>query len=524
MKSWVGTFLPRTGTGTQTITGIVDRDGAAFTPKFVLFQSGYAALNILTTTGTDTVYADFHGADNLTDPVAMTRADCLGAGVGKFLGGFQTPAGGGATQASLLDHDAAAAFGGVTYRLATVTAVASGSFTLTYTVNSRTGDAVLCTVLGGDDFDIDQHEEVTNGTITTTGPAQAVLTMSHSFSAQSGWGWDTRESDRGVSICFVQNQGGNSRYQRSDTCAASVDVNTNTVVTGAPYVSAWGDTSYTIAGSSDIKAFTQFAFSGTDLIARAGVFTQPTTTGQQTVTLGLDAQWLMVVSRGAEAGTTLLTDQAETALGWTDGTRQVGFWAGENTVGNVGSVNGARYLSNASLLRFATPDSTSTTFDAVASLVELNPTGTLTLDWTTVDSTEREILWFALGVDHTPPTPVYHTRTFTRRRVRRSPIVWAEHDGLQARIRVNLFAVDMQPGTATSDTPDPQVMVRASKDGGHTWTDWRQISAGRVGAYTTRLNFWRWGQGRQWVFEVATSDPVTFYLVNAYLDAEPGTS
>lgn len=395
MQSCVLTFAPRTGTGTQTVTGVVDREGNPFTPKLVLFQSGYAALNTLTTTGLDTVYANFQGADNLISPVAMTRADTLGVGIAKFTQGYVTPTGG--SVASLLDHDAAGAFGGATNRLATITAVALGSFTLTFTANARTGDAVICAVLGGDDLVIDQTESLTNGVVSTSGAAQGVLTMTHQFSTASGWGFDTRDSGRGLSIAFVQNQGGNSRYQRSDMCGASIDANANTVETGSPYVSVWDDASYTVDGSASIKGFTQFAFSGTGLVAKAGSFTQPSVTGQQIVPLDLNAKWLMVISRGAAAGTSLLTDQAETALGWTEGVNQVGFWAGENTVGNVGSLNAARYLSDASLLRFATPAGNGTTFDAVAEFVSLDPAGFLTVDWTTTDGDAREILWFALG-------------------------------------------------------------------------------------------------------------------------------
>lgn len=133
------------------------------------------------------------------------------------------------------------------------------------------------------------------------------------------------------------------------------------------------------------------------------------------------------------------------------------------------------------------------------------------------------VLVDALGLPP-EPTPDYHIRKLTRRRVRRAPIVWAEKDGLQTRVRVNLFAVDMQPGIATADVPNPKVMVRASKDSGHTWTDYREIEAGRVGEYTKRLNSWRWGSGRDWVFEVVCTDDVAWYLVNAYIDAEPGIS
>jgi hypothetical protein len=151
---------------------------------------------------------------------------------------------------------------------------------------------------------------------------------------------------------------------------------------------------------------------------------------------------------------------------------------------------------------------------------------TAVLNWTTVDTTARQIIWFAIGEaivpPPPPPTPIYRTREVVRRRLRRAPIVWSEKGGLQTRVRINLFAVDMQPGVGTSDTPDPLVMIRASKDGGFTWGNERRLTAGRVGEFFNRINAWQWGQGRDWVFEVSCTDPVLWNLVGAYLDAEGG--
>ncbi len=153
--------------------------------------------------------------------------------------------------------------------------------------------------------------------------------------------------------------------------------------------------------------------------------------------------------------------------------------------------------------------------------------GLVTLTFAETDGTAPQIVWFAVGLEIVvppTPTPVFRTREVVRRRLRRAPIVWSEKNGLQTRVRINLFAVDMQPGVGTADTPDPLVMIRASKDGGFTWSNERRVSAGRVGEYFERINTWRWGQGREWVFEVACTDPVTWNLIGAYFDAEVGES
>lgn len=50
--------------------------------------------------------------------------------------------------------------------------------------------------------------------------------------------------------------------------------------------------------------------------------------------------------------------------------------------------------------------------------------------------------------------------------------------------------------------------LRYSKDGGHNFSNWRQIDMGEVGHFVKRLTVRRLGQGRQWVFEVRVTDPV----------------
>jgi hypothetical protein len=141
-----------------------------------------------------------------------------------------------------------------------------------------------------------------------------------------------------------------------------------------------------------------------------------------------------------------------------------------------------------------------------------------------IGSTSGPLWSFTTLAAEPTPSPVYHLRDVVRRRLRRAPIVWKEDKGIQTRVRVNLFAVDVQPGVGTAGSPDPVVMVRASRDGGRTWGTERQLAAGRVGRYVQRLNAWQWGSGRQWVFEIACTDPVLWNVVGAYLDAEGGIS
>jgi len=108
------------------------------------------------------------------------------------------------------------------------------------------------------------------------------------------------------------------------------------------------------------------------------------------------------------------------------------------------------------------------------------------------------------------------------RRLRRSPTLQNEN-----RLMIfNWFELLMQTGIgqdAAPYGPPPTVMLRLSKDGGRTWGDERQASAGKLGAYQTSVYWPRVGQAAQRVFEVTVSDPVRNWRITAaYLRVPPG--
>lgn len=95
------------------------------------------------------------------------------------------------------------------------------------------------------------------------------------------------------------------------------------------------------------------------------------------------------------------------------------------------------------------------------------------------------------------------------------------------------FYLDLETGVGltagdAADPPvlgaDPQVMLRYSDDGGHTWSDEEWVSAGLRGRYTWRAEWRRLGRSRDRVFEVSMSDPVKWVLIGAWLDVERGSS
>lgn len=77
-------------------------------------------------------------------------------------------------------------------------------------------------------------------------------------------------------------------------------------------------------------------------------------------------------------------------------------------------------------------------------------------------------------------------------------------------------------GLSSGQGSDPQVMLRWSDDGGHTWSaeNWR--SMGEIGAYSTRVIWRRLGMTikiRDRVYEVSGTDPVKVTIMGAELGA-----
>jgi hypothetical protein len=95
-----------------------------------------------------------------------------------------------------------------------------------------------------------------------------------------------------------------------------------------------------------------------------------------------------------------------------------------------------------------------------------------------------------------------------------------------ARLFHTYFQLDMETGvgTSTGQGENPQVMLRYSDDGGHSWSSERWADAGRIGARRTRVIFRRLGSSRDRVYEITIADPVKVVLIGAELGIEEGAS
>lgn len=89
--------------------------------------------------------------------------------------------------------------------------------------------------------------------------------------------------------------------------------------------------------------------------------------------------------------------------------------------------------------------------------------------------------------------------------------------------------IDCQSGTGliTGQGSDPQMMLRWSDDGGHTWSNYKTTSMGGIGKTGTRVNFHRLGTTaklRDRVYEISGTDPVKIALTGALIDISRASS
>lgn len=106
--------------------------------------------------------------------------------------------------------------------------------------------------------------------------------------------------------------------------------------------------------------------------------------------------------------------------------------------------------------------------------------------------------------------------------LRRAPAVMANMDRLIVDELQLLMEVGV--GTATGQGQAPVITLRVSRDGGRTWGNERSVSVGRQGEYWARVRFLQLGMGRNFVFELAGSDPVPYRISEAYLTARRCTN
>ena len=78
------------------------------------------------------------------------------------------------------------------------------------------------------------------------------------------------------------------------------------------------------------------------------------------------------------------------------------------------------------------------------------------------------------------------------------------------------------PGRAAPSSANPTLLVRTSRDQGHTWGTIKQIPMGPSGDYANRAVLRRLGRARSWTLELQGSEPVKTVITDAHAQIESG--
>lgn len=112
------------------------------------------------------------------------------------------------------------------------------------------------------------------------------------------------------------------------------------------------------------------------------------------------------------------------------------------------------------------------------------------------------------------------------RRLRRAPHIsteqrWIYHNSLQIDVETGL-GPEPPLLDGAGNARDPQMLLRWSDDGAHTWSNGRLLNCGQAGKYKARAITHRLGRSRDRVYEISVVDPIPWRLISDYLEAEPG--
>ena len=89
-------------------------------------------------------------------------------------------------------------------------------------------------------------------------------------------------------------------------------------------------------------------------------------------------------------------------------------------------------------------------------------------------------------------------------------------------LAINDLEVRLETGQATSTGAgsDPQISLRYSNDGGHTWSNSMARSMGKIGEYNKPIRWNRLGTAREWIAELSIVEPIKFTIIDASVNVE----
>lgn len=107
--------------------------------------------------------------------------------------------------------------------------------------------------------------------------------------------------------------------------------------------------------------------------------------------------------------------------------------------------------------------------------------------------------------------------------IRRIRVVAPQYDTENLRIvGVDQVRLRAETGHAlqSGEGSAPEIELRYSNDGGHTWSNAEARSLGAVGQYALPIEWNRLGYGREWLFEFSITSPIKFSLIEATVSVE----
>lgn len=124
------------------------------------------------------------------------------------------------------------------------------------------------------------------------------------------------------------------------------------------------------------------------------------------------------------------------------------------------------------------------------------------------DYTEGNI--YSLDLD------IYEDDSLTRKWMRS----WRAPGSNMKRVPHHTLTLEIESGVGLVGGTDPQIMMRYSDDGGHTWSNELWKSMGQLGEFDTRLKWHRLGMTKSFprIYEISGTEPVKTILLAAYLD------
>jgi hypothetical protein len=111
-------------------------------------------------------------------------------------------------------------------------------------------------------------------------------------------------------------------------------------------------------------------------------------------------------------------------------------------------------------------------------------------------------------------------------RLRQSPHVSIEQNWMYHNELIILAEAGLGPQPPLLDGAGnprgPKLTLSWSNDYAHTWSNEYDLGAGQAGQYRQRLRRARLGRARDRVYQIKTSDPIPWRLIEGYLNADPG--